>query len=360
IFDGFDELDVSRVDNVEREILRLAEQTPNVVIVSSRNDERFNAWGQFLVFKVEPLDKKQVLQLISRIDFDSPIKRKFSDRVRKDLFESHKDFMSRPLLAMMMLLTYSAFADVPDRVHVFYDQAFDTLFSRHDATKEAFKRKRHSDLSIDDFKRAFGFFSLLTYLGQITEFSESSVLEYAKNANVIAKTKCNGEDFYNDLVSSVCVLQRDGLTISFSHRSFQEYFGAYALMRLNRDQCTAIIPRLAGRFQDNVLPMLFEMNISTLEDCYIYPYADKVGALLDGVTEKTELAEIVTHLGLTIGVQKITISRKGAENLKDSKRSAQYLIQSIGGNDIFEYLYWNSRLYDTTMGNIFGFYATDV
>ena len=31
-----------------------------------------------------------------------------------------------------MLLIFNQYADIPEKTHVFYDQAFDTLFARHE------------------------------------------------------------------------------------------------------------------------------------------------------------------------------------------------------------------------------------
>ncbi len=77
----------------------------------------------------------------------------------------------------MMLLTFSSYADMPEKIHVFYDQAFDTLFSRHDATKEAFKRERNTKYSIDVFKRYLSYLCLITYNENKTDFSETSCLK---------------------------------------------------------------------------------------------------------------------------------------------------------------------------------------
>jgi hypothetical protein len=38
-----------------------------------------------------------------RIDFNQIIKKKFISQIKRNLYEAHKDFISRPLLATMML-----------------------------------------------------------------------------------------------------------------------------------------------------------------------------------------------------------------------------------------------------------------
>ena len=60
---------------------------------------------------------------------------KFIDNVKKHLYDKHKSFLSNPLLTTMMLLTFDQFAEIPEKMFLFYEQAFDTLFLKHDATK---------------------------------------------------------------------------------------------------------------------------------------------------------------------------------------------------------------------------------
>ena len=164
IFDGFDEILADKRASLEKQILALAHNNPNLtIVVSSRHDERFSAWQAFSVFRVLPFELKQVVGLVQKLRYDKTIARKFIERIRKDLYAKHKSFLSNPLLATMMLLTFDQFADIPEKIHLFYEQAFDTLFARHDATKEAYKRNMYTGLSIDVFKRYLSYFCLATY-----------------------------------------------------------------------------------------------------------------------------------------------------------------------------------------------------
>jgi hypothetical protein len=85
-----------------------AKSAINIIIVSGRPDDRFASWQEFSVFRVEPLDKQQVIQLVDKIDFDLNVKKKFIEAIEKNLYLKRKDFLSSPLLASMMLLTFSA------------------------------------------------------------------------------------------------------------------------------------------------------------------------------------------------------------------------------------------------------------
>jgi predicted NACHT family NTPase len=340
ILDGFDELTLSKVDVVEREIIKLTNDGKNVVVVSGRPDDRFGAWLTFVTYRVEPLTKKQVVSLIGTIEFDQIVKKKFIAQIKTNLYDKHKDFISRPLLATMMLLTYNSFAEIPDRIHVFYDQAFDTLFSRHDATKEAFKRERYTTYPIDEFKRVFGIFCLVTYVEQETDFTDATIRENIKKAGKIARVSVDADGFLRDLMDAVCVLQRDGLSIVFSHRSFQEYFCAYAFLRLSREEAKPVALRLSERRRDNVIPMIFEMNRSLLEDVYVIPMMEHTGAFFAKLQDKTKIREILDYFNCGLIVQ--LINRK---ELKGKMVSKGVYVQVAQGNSAFDFLYWILSVY---------------
>lgn len=268
IFDGFDELNNIKRDTVASQILKLSLAGKNVIVVSGRPDPRFQSWQRFIIYHVQPLTKQKAVLLIQRIDFDRKVKKTFLGELQKKLYDSHTEFASRPLLLTIMLLTYSCWGNIeekPRKTHVFFDQAFDTLFLRHDATKEIFKRERYTKYSIDDFKRLLAFFSITTYIDEALEFTDATLQEYIKSAaQMYGFEDVNCELFAKDLLESVSILQRDGVNIKFSHGSFQEYFSAYALVRLPRVIAQDLFVKCSLRERDNVMSMVFDMNKALL------------------------------------------------------------------------------------------------
>jgi hypothetical protein len=277
VLDGFDEIKDERRDEIERQLLALCEIGSDCVfLVSGRPDDRFDSWQSFTQYKALPLSRKQVTSLINKVTFDPVIKRKFISRITKDLYKTHTSFLSTPLLATIMLMTFETFADIPEKVHVFYDQAFDTLFAKHDALKEAFNRRLSSKLPIDLFKVQFSYFCLITYDRSEFSFSEGKLLENIRVTKQATALEFDEQGFMKDLLESVCMLRRDGLDIVFSHRTFQEYFTAYCLSRLDRTKAADLLPRYAARDSDNVLSILFDMNRDIVEDCYIIPTYERL------------------------------------------------------------------------------------
>jgi hypothetical protein len=229
--------------------------------------------------------KEQVLELLRKLDYDMDVKKKFISEIKKHLFERHKSFLSNPLLATMMLLTFEQFAQIPDKMHVFYEQAFDTLYLKHDALKASYKRQTYTNLSIDDFKRLFSTFCLITYFEQAFSFDETLIREYLKRSVEISKIGVEVDSLLRDLLESVCLIQRDGIYYNFSHRSFQEYFCAYFISRSSDSEAYRAAEKLAHRVEDNVLAMLKDINQDLLEEHWILPRLDNICEAIEKVDE---------------------------------------------------------------------------
>jgi predicted NACHT family NTPase len=224
----------------------------------------------------------QTLELIRKIRYDKAIKRKFIDRLRSNLFTTHTSFLSNPLLAIMMLLTFDQFAEIPDKMHLFYEQAFDTLFSRHDAMKEGYKRTLHCDCSIDVFKKYLSYFCLASYYEEKFEFNESEALDYITKGLKVEPSSIQPSKFLQDLVESVCILQKEGLAFTFTHRSFQEFFAAYCLARVNSEPTGEILMKIAVNRGTTDVPirMLFDMDRDLVERRFIIPNLRKLSTII--------------------------------------------------------------------------------
>ena len=156
------------------------------------------------------------------------IKDKFYKELDEYLYEKYETFASNPLLLTIMLLTFESRVSIPDKLNDFFEQAFTTLFHTHDATKGGYKRDIRSKLGYEDFKAVFSYFCFKSFFNSDYKFSENKALEYigaAKQKRII-DTYFNSMDYLKDLTNSVCMLIHEGLEFRFSHRSFQDFFGA--------------------------------------------------------------------------------------------------------------------------------------
>jgi hypothetical protein len=278
LFDGFDELDPGARSDVEAQILHITTEYPNCpIVVSGRPDDRFYSWEKFRTLKICPMSYSQVRQLISQADYDPDVKKEFLKRLTTDFYEEHESFLSTPLLAILLMLTFEEYAEIPSSLHVFYNNAFETLVRRHDALKAQFLRTMHSGCSAEDFRRIFSSLSLLTYSKSRYQFSGSEITEYLELAMRQQQISADASHVLADLVESVCLLQREGFEVTFVHRSFQEYFCALFVAQAPSGLVSRYLDSGKFRVYDSVLPMLYGMAQERVEQEWVRP---RVGEIL--------------------------------------------------------------------------------
>jgi hypothetical protein len=259
--------------------------TKLIIVISSRHDHYLDAWSLSRLFYVQPMAKKTVLSLISKLPYDKQLTRQFRDEVDMNLYEEHRSFLSNPLLVSVMLITYGQSGNVPDQMHLFYEQAFEALFYRHDTFKDAtFRRVHYTALPINVFRNCLSAFCIITYSKSLFEFSSrAKVLDLIERAAKHENTEVDAGSFLDDCIETICVLQYEGLAIKFTHRSFQEYFAAVYIARDPPIELPRYLDRLLGRVGDNVLMMAWDMNSPLLERSWILPHLIRLSNELHGL-----------------------------------------------------------------------------
>lgn len=286
IFDGFDEINNDKKDRYEAELVALANRYRKIMILtSSRPDHRFSSWESFYQYEVLPLDKEKALALIGKLQYDAQVKAKFLTALDNDLYSRHESFSKNPLLLTMMLLTYEQIAEIPNKVHLFYEQAFLTLFNKHDSFKSLYKRKSWSGLPLDEFKKVLSTFSVLSYADKKYSFSEEELLSYVSMSSEAFDVVYDAEFFIKDLLDSVCILQRDGLNYTFTHRSFQEYFTALFMVNyVSSDKYELFEQVVFSNSRDDVASMIFDMNKDLIEQEWVIPRLEKLRLMVKSET----------------------------------------------------------------------------
>lgn len=279
--DGYDEIIVEKRDEFFRKFNSFCDKySENNYLISSRPYSEFVEFQRFTVLDVDKLSKEQAISLITKIDYEETTKNRFIEELDKKLYESHESFASNPLLLNIMLLTFDNYAEIPQKLHLFYEQAFETLYYKHDANKGSYKRELKTNLTHDTFRKTFSMFCFISYSQGKVEFSFEELKTF------IAKTKvqdngCEIEDFIYDLVNSICVLQKDGINYRFTHRSFQEYFTALFLKELSDEKMKLLgINLIKGNYlsgsQDNVFKMLYDMSEMRMEQNILFPLIEEL------------------------------------------------------------------------------------
>ncbi|MDP3940220.1 MAG: NACHT domain-containing protein [Deltaproteobacteria bacterium] len=289
MLDGFDELERGKRKRIAQEIQGLAQKyVGNWFIMSSRPDSQLEGWTAFTQLAVQPLDLESATELVTKLPCDPDVKEKFLDDLRDGLFARHNSFLSNPLLLSIMLLTYTDVAHIPDKLSIFYNQAYESLFHKHDALKGGFVRDRQSGLDIQDFGKAFAAFCLQSFDKREFAFSRIRALELLERGKKMVQLDYKTEAVLDDAEQAVCLLIEEGIELTFSHRSFQEYFVARFIYASPPEVKGQLVRHFSPTVQsDSVIALLYELDPYSVERYYILP-------MLSSLRKKLKVGNVVT------------------------------------------------------------------
>ena len=121
-------------------------------------------------------------------------------------------------------------------------------------------------------------------------------MEYLRRASKISRVEINAEDFMNDCLRAVSLLMEDGLNVTFVHRSFQEYFAARYISRVDIESKKKLLDRLGVRsVTENVLNLYWELDRNSLEDHWLLPQLEKIRSRI-GVKNKVGITHYTRYL----------------------------------------------------------------
>lgn len=348
LFDGYDELNKENSHKIGQAIREMSNKyEKNKYFLTSRPADEFIGWSDFIEMSACNLSKEQALSLIKKIKFDEALKEKFYKALDSELFEKHKSFASNPLLLNIMLLTFEKYAVVPDNLIDFYENAFSALFNEHDATKDCYQRDIKSGLNCEKFKNVLAHICLKSYMKNEFEFNGTKLNKYIKDA--LVKTNCSEnllEEFKQDLLSSVCLIIKDGITYKFAHRSFQEYFAAWYMCKITDDHQVILFNEHLNEshrsLNDMFLPILFNFQQDKFNKLYLCPYIEKIRELYDKLGFNLRLINEIFD-GFSVRTVKEKNNKKGlslAYILKSKNKYAEifFLTCRLNGVDSKNYI----------------------
>lgn len=288
LFDGLDEINSAYRNDFERKLEVFGDKYSDCCfVISSRPYSDFISLSRYKVLELQLFTKKQAVKLIEKLDFrqDLPgIKEKFLEQLKGKLFEEHRDFTANPLLLTIMLMTFEQIAEIPDKMHIFYQEAYLALAKRHDASKGAYKREMLTGLSTDRFRDIFEEFCARTYKEELFEMQDQDIKRHFE-ATVAHSRYLEEKDipvgaFINDATIGLCLLYYENSCYNFTHRSFQEYFCACFFAR-QKDRGIEKIgeffeTRGARAHSDKTFAMMYDMEPGKVEEFIFIPYIKRL------------------------------------------------------------------------------------
>jgi NACHT domain len=273
ILDGIDEIKPKIQPIYERLILELAKKYPDCpLLLAGRPMVRMSSWTDFEIYQIAPLETREAISIVQKSNINSDTKARFINLVIGNLDSGYLKFLETPLLVIIMLITFSDSGKVSRVRHEFYEDAFNALWSKHDARKEGFERHKYSGLQKRDFVQLLSWFSFASYIKSDFEMRESIFSKHFLEATNASQVKVLEEDFRQDMLVSTSLLIEDGLFLKFCHRSFQEYFTSLCISNMPNSDVPSAISLVLDRYEtDQVLHFLLSHSPEVVERYWILP-----------------------------------------------------------------------------------------
>ena len=302
LIDGLDEITDSQQSNIQAEIIKLTLKYLDCPFVVTSRPNEFTTWENFYVAHLLPFNYHKCLSFIKKIDFAEERKTEFLEFLTEYKFDEHKEFLSNPLLASMMLLTFDEYGDIPAKRHIFYEKCFQVLIKEHDASKGRFHRPLKSKLSHENLEKVFMYFCAMTYQDQKYKFSLQQVDKYIDLSLQIFSSDaiCKNDGIRYDFVHSVSLLLQDGNYFEFIHRSFQEYFFAKFIVNDRELELEKKLDNIDGLFtrgKSSFIAMINDMDRNYFEKEYILKKLTVLKKYFANIDEENEPEKIFEQFG---------------------------------------------------------------
>jgi hypothetical protein len=233
--DGFDEVKQHNKGGVLNYIQRLADRHPkNKFILTSRPNSGVESLRNFYLYKISELNKNDIEPFIRNQlkDFEEEeriiqVKQKIEDYK----FEFAKGYIKNPLLLSLYIKLAISESLLPTNRAGFYEKVFNTLTEDHDkVSKAGYEREILSGLSLIKIKEIISILSFMTYKDQRVEFDNDYLIKQLNSIKELDAFSFDPNLLKEDLLKTICILVKDGDSVSFIHKSIQEFFTAKFLL----------------------------------------------------------------------------------------------------------------------------------
>ena len=220
--DGYDEISLEDRIPVTTNLQDfISKAGNNVFILTSRPEQALSSFGDFQLFTIDPLTKKEAYELLRRYDNQGQTSRQLIEELKSGQYEMINEFLKNPLLVSLLFAAFDYKQTIPLKKHIFYRQVYDAYFDSHDLSKgDSYIHDKCSRLDIDDFERVLRFVGYRCLRFQKIEFEKDALLQIINEAkDFCLDLDFNTSDFFTDLLTAVPLFCRDGQYFRWVHKS---------------------------------------------------------------------------------------------------------------------------------------------
>ena len=258
--DGYDEISLNERCAVTADIQDfISKANNNTFIMTSRPEQVLASFGDFQMFSINSLSKKEAYELLRKYDKQGNTSKQLIDELKTGQYDMINEFLQNPLLVSLLFAAFDYKHTIPLKKHIFYRQVYDAYFDSHDLSKgDGYIHDKSSGLDIDDFERVLRFIGYKSLQLQKIEFDKPQFLGIIDEA----RGYCSDLDFcssnlLNDLLTAVPLFCIDGQYYRWAHKSLQEYFAAQFIFKdSKKDQDTILTALFNSKNIDNYINLL--------------------------------------------------------------------------------------------------------
>lgn len=307
LLDGFDEVEFEERQEVIKDIKSLTSKaSKNWFILTSRPDSELASFGDFQLFNVNPLNKKESFELIDK--YDAVNNNHLSEKLKEGIelkFAQVKEFLTNPFLVSLLYKTYTYNKDIPSKKSTFYDEVYSALYKHHDLSKDGYKRNKKSGLDIHDFRLVLRKLAFNTSKIVKTEYTDIQLIEYLKEVNESISFDFKELSYSEDLELNVPLFVRDGRSLKWSHKSVQDYFAAEYIC--NHPKKKEIVKKIYNSKKSNylqIIDFISELEPEIFRESIVLPLLNKFITYCNSTYKdcKVPAKEIKIRQSATFGV----------------------------------------------------------
>ena len=251
LFDALDEVNRDLLDEFISTFSDFSDEyNSNSFILSSRPNNFCDSLTNFTSLSLLNFRQEQAEKLVNKFtDFDEEKRKEFikninikdsfkitflkiNDRIRKNPYSTVE---GNPLLLTIKFLVFIEKGKyISNDAYLFYETAYEVLYETHDQLHSQFnEREWATKMDMGQLKTALGEFCFITYFKFKYSFTRAEIDAIVDEMKTAAKYHFNASEFIKDLKDNLTLLYVEGGRYSFIHKSFQEFFTAFHLSKMN-------------------------------------------------------------------------------------------------------------------------------